>query len=324
MQTHDRVPQQTRPGRLAELLLAGLIALTVYLGLAGAAAAAPPSEEIPFGEGVLWQVQRPGGEPSYVFGTIHLNSEDILAVPEAVRRAFEDARSASFELTPDDATYEERVRLTRAKGRNTLDALLGPDLFAEVVEAAEPYGLNVHQVRHRKAWAIVKMFDKPPSVVAAEKEADSKPILDYWLYERARERGIPTFALETARQHLSPFLDISREDQRRLVRAVLDTLVRDQIEVERRHAELVRLYLEGRIDTLMESGRDEVPTGYEDLATDFTRRLLDDRNHLMVERMLPRLVEGRAFVAIGAAHLPGHEGIIALLGEHGYSARRLH
>ena len=50
----------------------------------------------------------------------------------------------------------------------------------------------------------------------------------------------------------------------------------------------------------------------------FDRRFITERNHLMVERMRPRLAEGGAFIAIGVLHLPGEEGILALLKNQGY------
>jgi uncharacterized protein YbaP (TraB family) len=51
----------------------------------------------------------------------------------------------------------------------------------------------------------------------------------------------------------------------------------------------------------------------------FLRRLIDDRNVQMVERMLPRLQRGSTFIAIGALHLPGEKGILQLLAEKGYT-----
>ena len=51
----------------------------------------------------------------------------------------------------------------------------------------------------------------------------------------------------------------------------------------------------------------------------FLRRLIDDRNVHMIERMLPRLKQGAAFIAIGALHLPGEKGILQLLTERGYT-----
>src|SRR3546814_12070663 len=55
----------------------------------------------------------------------------------------------------------------------------------------------------------------------------------------------------------------------------------------------------------------------EDLARDdkepgarrFKEAFLDDRNRTMVERMAPLLERGNAFVAVGALHMPGDEGI---------------
>jgi hypothetical protein len=44
----------------------------------------------------------------------------------------------------------------------------------------------------------------------------------------------------------------------------------------------------------------------------------------MVERMIPRLAEGDAFVAVGALHLPAERGILNLLAERGYRISRVY
>jgi uncharacterized protein len=50
----------------------------------------------------------------------------------------------------------------------------------------------------------------------------------------------------------------------------------------------------------------------------FDRALIQDRNHVMAHRMDSLLTQRRCFFAIGAAHLPGHEGVLALLRQLGY------
>jgi len=49
----------------------------------------------------------------------------------------------------------------------------------------------------------------------------------------------------------------------------------------------------------------------------FDRRLLFDRNARMVARMQPQLKSGQAFVAVGALHLYGEQGLLSLLTARG-------
>lgn len=332
MRRLDRDPPSPLTARIGGALRALFLPALLAFGLAGAALAAPtdlaaPTVEdgMPYGDGVLWKVERPGEDPSYLFGTIHLNRDDILAVPDAVKKALAGSRSASFEVLFDTTNAKVMARAYFTGGQRTLDALIGPELFADVVAAAEPYGLTVHHLRHMKPWALMLLFDSVPSVY--EDEDEGKPILDVWLFEQAEEKGIPTFGLESMRQHLSPFMDIPLEDQRLMIKSILKRQTTDQTEAERRHAEMVRRYLDGDIDGILAMAEeDEKALSPEEqvLADDLMERLLDDRNHLMVERMLPRLEEGKAFVAVGAGHLPGEEGVLKLLTDRGYSVQRIH
>ncbi|EPF95860.1 hypothetical protein L258_01834 [Brucella abortus 84-0928] len=50
----------------------------------------------------------------------------------------------------------------------------------------------------------------------------------------------------------------------------------------------------------------------------FQKVILTDRNHLMVDRATPLLEKGGVFLAIGALHLPGKEGVVELLRQKGY------
>ncbi|MEX0954632.1 MAG: TraB/GumN family protein [Rhizobiaceae bacterium] len=45
--------------------------------------------------------------------------------------------------------------------------------------------------------------------------------------------------------------------------------------------------------------------------------MVSARNHGMVEAALPMIEEGGAFIAVGALHLPGSDGLVALLAAEG-------
>ena len=44
----------------------------------------------------------------------------------------------------------------------------------------------------------------------------------------------------------------------------------------------------------------------------------------MAERMQQYLQQGKAFIAVGALHLPGKEGLLNLLEQQGYTVRRVY
>jgi uncharacterized protein len=51
----------------------------------------------------------------------------------------------------------------------------------------------------------------------------------------------------------------------------------------------------------------------------FVDRVLVQRNRTMVDRMAGALAEGDALVVVGAAHLPGENGILDLLQRRGFT-----
>lgn len=53
-------------------------------------------------------------------------------------------------------------------------------------------------------------------------------------------------------------------------------------------------------------------------------RLVSGRNRIMVERMDRHLQAGHAFIAVGAAHLPGEQGILRLLELRGFEVTRIY
>ena len=90
------------------------------------------------------------------------------------------------------------------------------------------------------------------------------------------------------------------------------------------YATMLKLYSDGRpaeilpISDALDMSEDE--RAAED---EFTRLLLVGRNATMAERIAPLLKDGGAFIAVGALHLPGQEGLIERLRAEGYTVTRI-
>ena len=102
---------------------------------------------------------------------------------------------------------------------------------------------------------------------------------------------------------------------------LLEQIVKDPDAVDTQLAQLTARYLAHDIGGLLALSRefDDETLEERKSAEAFMRRLIDDRNVSMVERMLPRLRQESAFIAVGALHLPGEKGILQLLTERGYT-----
>ncbi|RMD63157.1 MAG: TraB/GumN family protein [Alphaproteobacteria bacterium] len=306
--------------------LLNLAALGTFLSFAVAAPFMPAAETraadagaaMPYGHGVLWRIERAGMAPSHLFGTIHITDARILDLPAPVRTAFEQAHSATFEILMTD---EVRLKMARAMvlddGR-TLDAILGPDLFARVVEAGRRYGLQAAQLRRFKPWALATVFSIPQAEMART-AAGAQP-LDQWLQSEARRRGTPLYALENAEEQIAIFDGMAEKDQI----ALLAAAVNDNEQIETVFETMTKHYLARDIAAIYAMMTGPGNTMSPELTALFLRRINETRNRTMVRRMSARLAEGGAFIAIGALHLPGEKGLLSLLARAGYRVSRVY
>ena len=77
-------------------------------------------------------------------------------------------------------------------------------------------------------------------------------------------------------------------------------------------------YLAGDLAGILELSREQLPNSDDGLHARLMTRLIDDRNRRFAARLGETLSAGSAFVAVGALHLPGEAGLVALLQAEGY------
>jgi hypothetical protein len=139
------------------------------------------------------------------------------------------------------------------------------------------------------------------------------------LQARAIREGKANHGLETMEEQIGVFNSMSLEDQVVMLRdAVKDTHI-TQAALD----ELTRAYLQRELNALArlsEQYKGSNPRAHDELM----RRLLTERNHNMAKRMPERLKEGNAFIAVGALHLPGEDGLLQLLSKAGYRVTRVY
>jgi hypothetical protein len=260
--------------------------------------------------GILYRVRSPAAPtPSYLLGTIHSEDPRVLSLPEPVRTAFEASPALALEVVPNsEAIIKSMVAMTYTDGR-TLKEVLPPDLYQRAAEALGGLGMTPAAFQDFKPWAVVTLLSLPP--------AEKGEFLDLVLYRAALESRKEIKGLETMEEQLAVFDGLSEADQIALLRETLDARDRMPAMFE----DLIRAYVAQDLDALMERSELYLQDGDPRLAALFREAAVDSRNRRMAERMQPLLDEGGWFVAVGALHLPGQEGVLRLLEERGYEVR---
>lgn len=262
-----------------------------------------------FAHGILWSISKPGIHVSYVLGTIHSDDPRVTRLPAAVAQAFAKSRSFTGELDLNADTLEQTQKAMLLPDDKLLESVIGHTRFEQCVKLMTDYGVPAPLVNRMKPWAVALQLNMP--------KPNTDRFLDLVLYQQAVARGLPVYSLETISEQVDVFDKLPSEQQIML----LDDAIANHRDTSALIDTLIDLYLARDLAGMQAINDDQMQKGDANLAAKVEQRLIVMRNHRMVERMQPRLEEGRAFIAVGALHLPGKEGILNLLERQGYLVR---
>lgn len=295
--TDSRGVNRSRP------LLAALVLLVILpWGALPARAGEGPAAE----HNVFWSLHDEDGHAGYLLGTVHSEDPRVLEFTETFLDTLRECEGFAMELVPDLPTMRRLLAYMELPEGESLDGLLGPERFAALKQAVAGYAVPDDRLRRMKPWAAMMTLSLPPPKTGL--------YLDFSLSLRAAGFGADVSGLETLEEQLSFLEQMAFEDQL----SMLDQALADHDRVQAVHDELVTTYLEEDLAALEESARVEMAALPEATRDWFQAEGIDARNRRMVANALPRLEAGCLFIAVGALHLPGEAGLIALFEEAGY------
>lgn len=264
--------------------------------------AIPPSR---FDRGLLFEVVRDDAPRSYIFGTMHVDDPEVVTLPPVVGDSFKASRHYVMEVVLDDASVAKLSALSFFAGQRFLSDLLDPRLLQRTLKLLHGYGLPEESANRMTPWAAYITLSMPPGRTGVP--------LDLALMREAHTQNKAIHGLETIEEQTGVFTAMPETDQVDLLKNAVCHYQRYQSDLNEWKSLYLQRDLHGLL-TLPKRYKAEDPGRQER----FMNALLDQRNVRMTERMLPLLAEGRAFIALGALHLAGDAGVLALLEQHGY------
>jgi len=258
---------------------------------------------------ILWEVRGAAEQPSFVFGTVHSEDPRVLKLPAPVRERFDGADAVVLELALGPETITSLSQAMYLNDGRTLEQLIGSELYNKTAVLLGEYGLPEIAWRHMKPWAAAVTLSTPKPKTGV--------VLDQQLHHQAKQQGKTVVGLETATEQIGYFDRISMDEQVALLRDSVDA----HAELPELFAQLIDAYLARDLDALVALNEMQIARDETGAAERLMAGLIDERNKTMIERMVPLLAEGNVFVAIGALHLPGDNGILSLLKQRGYEVK---
>lgn len=265
-------------------------------------------------QSMLWEVS--GNElkqPSYLFGTYHILKDSYISKAPAVRQAFDKSAGVVVETTVDSAAMLSMAMKAMMPGKN----------LKQLISAAD-YELVANEFKKMTGYDLAMFGMMKPIMTATtlsmaytEKESDTlnrftgQPI-DLFFASEGRKLNKTVTPLETMEQQMTFLFDHDPVEKQA---TDLVTMVKEKAGMQKAAGDLTKLYLKGDLDGLY-----KLSQSFEDKYGDLSF-LVTERNQTWMKR-LPGLMATRpTFIAVGALHLAGPDGLIALLRKQGYTLR---
>ena len=260
----------------------------------------------------VWKVTAPDGGTLYLGGSIHALQSSDYPLPAAYNRAFDASTHLSFEVDRK-ALLQSSKGLGKAGQYSPGDNLrkhVDPRTYAYLVRLFRLLNVPEQTLSKFRPWYLAVLL-QAPSLRGLSEELG----VEEFLYKRAQANSKPVTGLETAREHMEIFSRLTDRQSEAMLLLMFLPADKDSDE----GARLRNAWRRGDPDTDTRIFID----GFRDFPS-LGERLLAARNRKWIPRIDNYLHSGRTyFVVVGAAHMGGPEGLLALLGARGYKIEQL-
>ena len=288
-----------------------LLILALLVFLAALLQPAQADEVATADRALFWEIVDDDQTRGYLLGTIHSEDPRVLEFSEEFIARLKSNRTFAMEMVPDLPTLAKLTGYMHYPDGQDLPSVIGEQRYEALLDALSTYSVPESYISRMKPWAAMMTLSTPPPATGF--------FMDLSLSLRASGSGLKVVGLETLEQQLSFLEDMPLNMQLTL----LDQAIADFDRVQQVHDEMVDIYLQGDLEALQTLSYEQMQEVGEDARDYFIQTGINDRNLRMFNSMNAQLLQGRVFTAVGALHLAGDTGLIALLRDAGYQLRPL-
>jgi len=275
-----------------------------------AASIASAQTTAPAGKSFLWKVHS-GNKLVYLAGSVHALSADVYPLSPAFEQAFTASSTLVEEIDLGEAETLTAAPAILAKGMfldgRRFDSVVSKETATLVNARLKDSGLPVEMFQAMKPWMVMLLLS---AMQMQQAGLDPNLGLDKYFFDQAKADRKTIIGLETAESQIDRFDKMPEALQEQLLRNTLDEISMQKGEL----ATIVSAWRRGDSAALerdVMSGLKKYPAVYQSL-------IVERNNNWMpqLDKCLARTTP--CMVVVGAAHIVGPDGLLALLRRKGY------
>jgi len=255
---------------------------------------------------LLWKISGKGlKQPSYIFGTFHLMCKSDFSISPALEEKIKKAQQFYGELDMDDPGMQMNLLSKMRLQGTSIDKLLGEKDYKAVSDSFQRITGSSMQLFNQFSPFMHLSLLTISSIKCADK---IQPETEFMRI--AQKNNLPVLGLETVEDQVNAINAQPLDSQ---VTALKNTVLRYD-SVQQVMVKMIAVYKQNNADKLYRFMMDNGGG-----SSDFETTMLITRNKKWIPVITKAVTEKPSFFAVGAAHLGGKQGVIALLKKEGYT-----
>ncbi len=262
--------------------------------------------QAPVQSSLLWKIEGNNiPKPSYLYGTIHLICPADFVLSDTLKASLKQTQQLTLELDMDDPG----MMMSMARGmmmqnnKQLKELVSAPDYARLTAYFKDSVGMNIGPFERAKPFMLM-------SILLSQVLSCQPQSYELALMNLAKQQQAEVLGLETVEEQLAVFDSIPYAEQAKMVVNLMDSLP----EARREFGTMIALYKQQNLQGLYAMT----------LKSEFDLEnqqevLLYERNRKWIPIIQKQIADKPTFIAVGAAHLAGEKGVIALLRKQGYT-----
>ena len=259
---------------------------------------------------LLWEISgKDLTEPSYLFGTYHFADKGFVDTMEVVNEKLAAADVIVGELIIDKDLAIKLMPFMMMKG-NTLDQLLSPKEYQLVDDYLKKLGnFNLKMFNTFTPMAVQTLILQ---LTAPKTFTETNPAIDQYFQDYGKANQKEIIGLETVEEQGEILFGSSIERQKEMLIKYVKQEKKNQAASEKLYKDYITQNLKATAKTFAK---------LDDFTPGETDRLLKNRNVIWMDKLPPLMQNKSLFIAVGAGHLVGNNGLIIGLRARGYTVK---